>query len=145
MTAITAAIALILGLSLALYQSRRRMSRRHRKLILHVGTSVGWLGAAIAMTVLLVTALYPSGATSARCGRGVAPARYTSSRDRTWSGGSVARCPATTCALTLRAREYGRLKDHLAGRFRADRDAYTDAETDFISEAVRRAMEYKPG
>ncbi len=41
------------------------------------------------------------------------------------------------------AREYGRLKHHLAERFRADRDAYTDAKTDFISEVVRRATEYK--
>ncbi len=61
MTAITATIVLVLllGSLLVLYQSRRRMSRRYRKLILtlHVGTSVGWLGAAIAMTVLLVTAL----------------------------------------------------------------------------------------
>ena len=61
MTAITATIVLVLllGSLLALYQSRRRMSRRYRKLILtlHMGTSVGWLGAAIDMTVLLVTAL----------------------------------------------------------------------------------------
>jgi GrpB-like predicted nucleotidyltransferase (UPF0157 family) len=41
------------------------------------------------------------------------------------------------------AREYGRLKHHLAERFRADRDAYTDAKTDFISEVVRRATEDK--
>ncbi len=58
---ITASIVLVLltGLLLAIYQSRRRMSRRRRKLVLalHVVTSVGWLGAAIAMTVLLVTGL----------------------------------------------------------------------------------------
>ena len=58
---ITTSIVLVLlaGLSLAIYQSRRRMSRRRRKLVLtlHVGTSVGWLGAAIAMTVLLVAGL----------------------------------------------------------------------------------------
>ena len=58
---ITSSIALVLliGLLLAVYQSRRRMSRRRRKLVLtlHVGTSVGWLGAAIAMTVLLVAGL----------------------------------------------------------------------------------------
>ncbi len=41
------------------------------------------------------------------------------------------------------AREYGRLKDHLAERFRSDREAYTDAKTDFISEVVRRATEDK--
>ena len=39
------------------------------------------------------------------------------------------------------AREYGRLKNHLAERLRADREAYTDAKTDFISEIVRRARE----
>jgi hypothetical protein len=58
---ITTSIALVLftGLLLAIYQSRRRMSRRRRKLVLtlHVVTSVGWLGAAIAMTVLLVAGL----------------------------------------------------------------------------------------
>ncbi len=43
------------------------------------------------------------------------------------------------------AREYGRLKDHLAERFRSDREAYTDAKTDFISEVVRRATEDKHG
>ncbi len=65
MAAITALITasivqvLLTGLLLAIYQSRRRMSRRRRKLVLtlHVGTSVGWLGAAIAMTVLLVAGL----------------------------------------------------------------------------------------
>jgi hypothetical protein len=47
---------LLTGLLLAVLQSRSRMSRRRRKLVLtlHVITSVGWLGAAIAMTVLLV-------------------------------------------------------------------------------------------
>jgi hypothetical protein len=55
---ITTSIALVLlgGLLLAVYQSRSRMSRRRRKLVLtlHVITSVGWLGAAVAMTILLV-------------------------------------------------------------------------------------------
>jgi GrpB-like predicted nucleotidyltransferase (UPF0157 family) len=41
------------------------------------------------------------------------------------------------------AREYGRLKDHLAERFRSDREAYTDAKADFISKVVRRATEEK--
>jgi GrpB-like predicted nucleotidyltransferase (UPF0157 family) len=43
------------------------------------------------------------------------------------------------------AREYGRLKYHLAERFRGDRHAYTDAKTDFISEVVRRATLDKHG
>src|SRR5918912_1401062 len=52
-------LVLLMGLLLAIYQSKRRMSRRRRKLVLtlHVGSSVGWLGAAIAMTVLLVAGL----------------------------------------------------------------------------------------
>ena len=58
---ITTSIVLVLltGLFLTIYQSRRRMSRRRRKLVLtlHVITSVGWLGAAIAMTILLVAGL----------------------------------------------------------------------------------------
>jgi hypothetical protein len=58
---ITASIVLVLltGLLLAVLQSRRRMSRRRRKLVLtlHVITSVGWLGAAMAMTILLVAGL----------------------------------------------------------------------------------------
>lgn len=58
---ITTSIALVLltGLFLTIYQSRRRMSRGRRKLVLtlHVITSVGWLGAAIAMTILLVAGL----------------------------------------------------------------------------------------
>ena len=61
---ITTSIVLVLltGLLLAIHQSRRRMSRRRRKLVLtlHVATSVGWLGAAIAMTVLLVAGLVTS-------------------------------------------------------------------------------------
>jgi hypothetical protein len=65
MTAITAIITtsivlvLLTGVLLAIHQSRRRMSRRRRKLVLtlHVATSVGWLGAAIAMSVLLVAGL----------------------------------------------------------------------------------------
>jgi len=68
MTAITALITtsivlvLLTGLFLIIYESRRRMSRRRRKLFLtlHVCTSVGWLGAAIAMTVLLVAGLVTS-------------------------------------------------------------------------------------
>jgi hypothetical protein len=50
------ALVLLTGLLLAVYQSRSRMSRGRRKLVLtlHVITSVGWLGAAIAMTILLV-------------------------------------------------------------------------------------------
>ena len=39
------------------------------------------------------------------------------------------------------AGNYGQLKDHLARRFPEDRDAYTNAKTDFISEIVRRARE----
>ena len=58
---ITTSIVLVLltGLLLTTHQSKRRMSRRRRKLVLtlHVGSSVGWLGAAIAMTVLLVAGL----------------------------------------------------------------------------------------
>jgi hypothetical protein len=58
---ITASIVLVLltGLLLAVLQSRRRMPRRRRKLVLtlHVITSVGWLGAAMAMTILLVAGL----------------------------------------------------------------------------------------
>jgi len=38
-------------------------------------------------------------------------------------------------------RGHGRLKDHLAERFRADRDAYTDAKTHSILEVIRRARE----
>jgi hypothetical protein len=61
---ITASIVLVLltGLLLAVHQSRRRMSRRRRKLVLtlHVITSVGWLGAAIAMTVLLIAGFVTS-------------------------------------------------------------------------------------
>ena len=37
------------------------------------------------------------------------------------------------------AREYGRLKQDLAERFRDDRDIYTDAKTDFITALERRA------
>lgn len=36
------------------------------------------------------------------------------------------------------ARDYARLKEELAARFAADRDAYTDAKTDFISAALGR-------
>ncbi len=39
------------------------------------------------------------------------------------------------------AGEYARLKYDLSGRFSEDREAYTDAKTDFISEVVRRAQE----
>ncbi len=39
------------------------------------------------------------------------------------------------------AREYARIKQHLAGRFRTDRAAYTEAKTAFISEVIRRATE----
>ncbi len=41
------------------------------------------------------------------------------------------------------AREYARIKQHLADRFRTDRAAYTEAKTAFISEVVRRATEDK--
>jgi GrpB-like predicted nucleotidyltransferase (UPF0157 family) len=41
------------------------------------------------------------------------------------------------------ALEYAQLKHRLAGRFRRDRAAYTEAKTDFISEVVRRALEDK--
>ena len=61
---ITTSIALVLltGLLLAVLQSRSRMSRRRRKFVLtlHVITSVGWLGAAIAMTVLLIAGFVTS-------------------------------------------------------------------------------------
>ena len=39
------------------------------------------------------------------------------------------------------AGEYARLKYELSERFSNDREAYTDAKTDFISEVVRRAQE----
>ena len=39
------------------------------------------------------------------------------------------------------AGEYARLKHKLSGRFGEDREAYTDAKTDFISEVVRRVQE----
>jgi GrpB-like predicted nucleotidyltransferase (UPF0157 family) len=39
------------------------------------------------------------------------------------------------------AEEYARLKYELSGRFGEDREAYTDAKTEFISEVVRRAQE----
>lgn len=39
------------------------------------------------------------------------------------------------------AEEYARLKHGLSGHFGEDREAYTDAKTDFISEVVRRAQE----
>ena len=39
------------------------------------------------------------------------------------------------------AGEYARLKHELSGRFGEDREAYTDAKTDFISEVVRRVQE----
>ena len=39
------------------------------------------------------------------------------------------------------AGEYARLKYGLSGSFGEDREAYTDAKTDFISEVVRRAQE----
>ena len=35
------------------------------------------------------------------------------------------------------ARDYARLKEELAAHFAGDRDAYTDAKTDFISAAVK--------
>ena len=41
------------------------------------------------------------------------------------------------------AREYARLKHHLADRFRTKRTAYTEAKTAFISEVIRRATEDK--
>ena len=39
------------------------------------------------------------------------------------------------------AGEYARLKHELSGRFGEDREAYTDAKADFISEVVRRVQE----
>jgi GrpB-like predicted nucleotidyltransferase (UPF0157 family) len=39
------------------------------------------------------------------------------------------------------AREYAHLKYELSDRFGEDREAYTDAKTEFISEIVRRAQE----
>ena len=39
------------------------------------------------------------------------------------------------------AQEYGRLKRNLAERFRRDREAYTDAKTDFVAGVIRRARE----
>jgi GrpB-like predicted nucleotidyltransferase (UPF0157 family) len=39
------------------------------------------------------------------------------------------------------AEEYTRLKYELSSRIPYDREAYTDAKTDFISEVVRRAQE----
>ncbi len=39
------------------------------------------------------------------------------------------------------AGQYARLKYELSGRFGEDREAYTDAKTDFISEVVQRAQE----
>jgi GrpB-like predicted nucleotidyltransferase (UPF0157 family) len=41
------------------------------------------------------------------------------------------------------AREYARIKQHLADRSRTDRAAYTEAKTAFISEVVRCATEDK--
>ena len=40
------------------------------------------------------------------------------------------------------AEEYARLKYELSNRFGEDREAYTDAKTEFISEVVRRAQEH---
>lgn len=39
------------------------------------------------------------------------------------------------------AREYGTLKRSLAVEFRHDREAYTDAKTDFIRETLRRSAD----
>jgi len=39
------------------------------------------------------------------------------------------------------ASEYAHLKYELSHRFGEDREAYTDAKTEFISEVVRRAQE----
>ena len=39
------------------------------------------------------------------------------------------------------AEEYTRLKYELSSRIPYDREAYTDAKTDFISKVVRRAQE----
>jgi hypothetical protein len=39
------------------------------------------------------------------------------------------------------AREYAHLKHELSHRFGEDREAYTDAKTEFILEVVRRAQE----
>ncbi|MFX4261478.1 GrpB family protein [Pelotomaculum propionicicum] len=39
------------------------------------------------------------------------------------------------------ADEYGKLKLELKNRFEFDRDAYTDAKTDFIKKATRLAKE----
>ena len=39
------------------------------------------------------------------------------------------------------AEEYAHLKYELSSRFGEDREAYTDAKTEFISEVVRRAQE----
>lgn len=43
------------------------------------------------------------------------------------------------------AEEYARLKVELSGRFRDDREAYTDAKTAFIRECVRRAEKCRRG
>ncbi len=39
------------------------------------------------------------------------------------------------------AEEYARFKYELSSRIRDDREAYTDAKTDFISEVIPRAQE----
>jgi GrpB-like predicted nucleotidyltransferase (UPF0157 family) len=42
------------------------------------------------------------------------------------------------------AEDYARLKYELSDRFGEDREAYTDAKTEFISEVVRQAQEHEP-
>jgi GrpB-like predicted nucleotidyltransferase (UPF0157 family) len=42
------------------------------------------------------------------------------------------------------ARRYGRLKDRLAVRFATDRDAYTDAKTEFVTAVLRANLSGGP-
>jgi GrpB-like predicted nucleotidyltransferase (UPF0157 family) len=44
-----------------------------------------------------------------------------------------------------RALEYGQLKQTLATRFERDREAYTEAKSEFVLETVRRAYDQPPG
>ena len=49
-------------------------------------------------------------------------------------------CSATRCAMTRpAAAQYAALKDQLAEQHQTDRDAYTDAKSDFVRSVVQAA------